>query len=64
MRKGSELSLDIALSLLGVVLLIIVKNSTRFMGIGLISLGITYFLCDRYTIQHRRSLTNRYGKEI
>lgn len=62
MKKDSEISLDIALSMFGLILLIVLKNSTRFLGIGLISLGITYFLFDRYALSHKGYLGNRYGK--
>lgn len=62
MKKDSEMSLDIALSILGVILLIVLKNSTRFLGIGLISLGMTYFLFDKYALSHGGHLGNRYGK--
>lgn len=62
MKKDSEMSLDIALSILGVILLVVLKNSTRFLGIGLISLGITYFLFDKYALGNGGHLGNRYGK--
>lgn len=62
MKKDSQVSLDIALSILGLILLIVLKNSTRFLGIGLISLGITYLLYDRYALNHGGHLSNRYGK--
>lgn len=62
MKKESPMSFDIALSILGVIILVVLRNSTRFLGIGLISLGITYYLCDRYTLGNGSHLRKRYGK--
>lgn len=61
MKIRNENFLDFLLLLIGVIMFIILKNSTRFIGVGLISLATTYLLIDnigiyakRKTIYHRK----------
>jgi hypothetical protein len=53
MKINKESILDILLFLVGVVLYIIVKNSTRFIGVGLISLATTYLIIDNIEVTAR-----------
>ncbi|SHF11647.1 hypothetical protein [Clostridium fallax] len=44
-----DISFDILVLMLGILLVVVIQNSTRFLGAGFISLGITYLLIDRIT---------------
>jgi hypothetical protein len=50
MKKSNVCLIDIMVIILGIVMILFVKNSTRFLGVGLISLAFTYLLRDRYNI--------------
>lgn len=50
MKKSNVCLIDIMVIILGMVMILFVKNSTRFLGVGLISLAFTYLLRDRYNI--------------
>lgn len=53
MKINKESIFDMLLLLAGVVLYIIVKNSTRFIGVGLISLATTYLIIDNIEVTSR-----------
>lgn len=44
-----DISFDVLVLMLGILLVVMLQNSTRFLGAGFISLGITYLLIDRIT---------------
>lgn len=50
MKKSNVCLIDIMVIVLGIIVILFVKNSTRFIGVGLISLAFTYLLRDRYNI--------------
>ncbi|SHI94885.1 MULTISPECIES: hypothetical protein [Clostridium] len=50
MKKSNVCLIDIMVIVLGIMMILFVKNSTRFIGVGLISLAFTYLLRDRYNI--------------
>lgn len=50
MKKSNVCLIDIMVIILGIIMVLFVKNSTRFVGVGLISLAFTYLLRDRYNI--------------
>jgi hypothetical protein len=50
MKKSNVCLIDIMVIILGIMMILFVKNSTRFVGVGLISLAFTYLLRDRYNI--------------
>lgn len=50
MKKSNVCLIDIMVIVLGIIVILFVKNSTRFVGVGLISLAFTYLLRDRYNI--------------
>lgn len=50
MKKNNVCLIDIMVIILGIMMILFVKNSTRFVGVGLISLAFTYLLRDRYNI--------------
>lgn len=46
MLNVKDRNLDVILLVLGILSLILIKNSTKFLGVGLISLSLTYFFID------------------
>ncbi|GKX68089.1 hypothetical protein [Inconstantimicrobium mannanitabidum] len=46
MLNKKDKNLDVILLALGILALMLIKNSTRFLGVGLISLSLTYFFID------------------
>jgi len=50
MKKNNVCLIDIMVIVFGMMMILFVKNSTRFVGVGLISLAFTYLLRDRYNI--------------
>lgn len=53
MKINKESVFDILLLLAGVILCILVKNSARFAGVGLISLATTYLIIDNIQVTSR-----------
>ena len=53
MRKNNVCFVDIMVLIIGIIVILFVKNATRFIGVGLISLAFTYLLRDRYNVIKR-----------
>lgn len=65
MKIESERLLEILLLVIGIIMCIIVKNSARFMGVGLISLSTTYLLIDNIGIYlNRKTIYNKRNKSL
>ncbi|MBL4934126.1 MULTISPECIES: hypothetical protein [Clostridium] len=53
MKDNKVCYLDLAVMSIGILLIIVIKNATRFIGVGLLSLAFTYYMIDRYNIMRK-----------
>ena len=53
MKDNKVCYLDLVVMSIGILLIVVIKNATRFIGVGILSLAFTYYMIDRYNIMRK-----------